>query len=88
MITMVVARNIRALMTDRRVTQVELARVLHISQQAVSSRLRGITPWDVNELGLAAQALNVSPGQLLDGNLLPHLDLNQEPFANWLDLAA
>lgn len=81
---MIVARNVRALMTDRDISQVALARVLHLSQQAVSKRLRGITPWDVNELGLAAQALDVSPGQLLDGDLLPRLDLNQEHFANWL----
>lgn len=45
-----VAANVKALMATREVTQVQLALAMGISQSAVSKRLRGTVPFDIEDL--------------------------------------
>ena len=80
----VVAQNLRALMARCGVTQAQLGKVLGVSQAGVSARMRGRTPFDLNELGALAQAFNVPPAALVEvdgwrGGGLPQLDSNQQP---------
>ncbi len=78
--TLLVAGNVRALMARRGVSQHQVADVLGLSQTAVSKRLRGVTPWDVNEMGTLAEAFGVPIAVLLEGgDRLPRLDSNQQP---------
>ena len=58
-------------MARRNVTQTQLAQVLHVAQPAVSKRLRGLTPFDANEIGALAEFFEVSPAELL-GERLPN----------------
>ena len=60
-----VAEEVRALMGRYGVTQMQLVEVLHVSQTGVSKRLRGLIPFDINELGLLADYFGVDPGDLL-----------------------
>lgn len=60
-----VSDNIRAEMARRRLSQIELGRVLGRSQAAVSRRLAGETEFTVKELAAAATWLHVSPASLL-----------------------
>lgn len=46
-------------MARKGITQFELAGALGLSQPAISSRLRGKTPFDVNELTVVAAFLGV-----------------------------
>ena len=97
-LSQVVARNVRALMAVRAVTQMQLADVLGLSQTGISNRLRGKTPFDVNELGAIASAFNVAPGDLVKvdrwwgGEGLPQLDSNQQPagytVSSWAEWGA
>lgn len=64
----VVAAEVRAQMARRRMTQVQLAELLGIKQVSVSERLRGKTPFRLNELGVIAEALGIHPATLLGGN--------------------
>lgn len=57
--------NVRAEMARRSVTQERLAEALDLSQAAVSARLRGKTPFDINELHTIAEFLEVSLSALL-----------------------
>lgn len=57
--------NVRAEMARRGVTQMALARKIGLSQPAVSARLKGKTPFDINELCLIASVLNVPLTTLL-----------------------
>jgi len=50
---------VQAAMDLRRVKQAWLANTLGVSQNSASRRLRGVTPFDVNELGVLADALGV-----------------------------
>jgi transcriptional regulator with XRE-family HTH domain len=59
--------NVRAEMARRGVSQTALAKTLGMSQTAVSKRLRGTTPFDINELHAVAAALDVTLDRLLDG---------------------
>ena len=59
--------NVRAEMARQGVTQMVLARKIGISQAAVSARLRGTTPFDINELTAIAAVLGVPLATLLDG---------------------
>ena len=61
-----VAANIRAELARQRVSQRTLADELGMSPAALSNRLAGATPIDVNELGAIADALGVSASALLD----------------------
>lgn len=59
--------NVRGEMARKGVTQVKLAHALGISQAAVSARLRGQTPFDINELAQIARLLDVSIERLIEG---------------------
>jgi hypothetical protein len=52
--------------------QLDLQRVLGLSQTAVSKRLRGLTPWDVNELSAVAEFFHMSLGDLIAAADRPH----------------
>jgi transcriptional regulator with XRE-family HTH domain len=65
-----VAAEVRALMGRYNVTQVQLTQVLGVSQTGVSKRLRGKTPFDVNEIGILADFFNVDPSELVGGTRL------------------
>jgi len=54
-------------MARKGLSQTALAELLGISQTAVSKRLRGDTPWDINELIRAADTLGVPLETLLIG---------------------
>lgn len=60
-----VASNIRAEMARRRVSQREVAERLGVSQQSLSYRLTGRTPFDVGELAAIADVLGVTAASLL-----------------------
>jgi transcriptional regulator with XRE-family HTH domain len=59
--------NVRAEMVRRGISQTALASRLGMSQAAVSKRLRGETPFDINELAQIAAALDVTLDRLLEG---------------------
>lgn len=63
----VIGANVRAEMARRGISQTALASRLKVSQSAVSKRLRGETPFDVNELAKVARALGVSMDSLTAG---------------------
>ena len=54
-------------MARRGVTQTALARQLGISQAAVNARLKGHTPFNINDLVRIAEVLDVPLDRLLDG---------------------
>lgn len=60
-----VSGEVRAAMARKRVTQSVLAAHLGISQAALSRRLRGEIPFDVNELALIASHLDVTIDALI-----------------------
>lgn len=75
-----VSRNVRALMSDRGVTQQQLGAAMQLSQAAISYRLTGRTPWDVVEVDQLAGIFGVEPASLLlPPPVLPRLDSNQQP---------
>ena len=57
--------NVRAEMARRQITQMELARQLGLSQAAISARIKGRTPFDINELTAIARVLDVPLDALL-----------------------
>lgn len=63
-----VAAEVRAHMARRRVTQVQLAEILGIKQVSVSERLRGKTPFRLEEIGVIAEAFGIHPAALLGGH--------------------
>lgn len=69
-----VAEEVRALMGRRSVTQMQLVEVLRVSQTGVSRRLRGLTPFDANELGELADYFEVDAAELVGGSRNPHPD--------------
>lgn len=54
-------------MARQRITQAVLASHIGLSQTAVSRRLTGEVPFDVNELAAAAEVLGVTAQYLLSG---------------------
>lgn len=60
-----VSEEIRAMMGRRRMSANALARALDKSDMYVSRRLRGATPFDVDDLELIAQVLDVQVTDLL-----------------------
>ena len=60
-----VAANIRAEMARTGKNQGDIAKVLGITRQAVSRRLLGFTPLDVDQLAKIADLLGVSMSELL-----------------------
>lgn len=59
--------NVRAEMARKGMTQTTLARHLGFSQVALSARLRGVTPFDLDELVRCAEVLGVALDHLLAG---------------------
>ena len=59
--------NVRGEMAKRGVNQTRVAVHLGISQAAVSARLRGVTPFDINELVKIAALLDCSLERLIEG---------------------
>lgn len=66
-LTATVAEEVRALMGRRIVTQKQLADVLQVSQGQVSKRLKGLIPFDTNEIAKLAAYFDVHPAELLGG---------------------
>jgi transcriptional regulator with XRE-family HTH domain len=64
----VVAEEIRALLGRRRMSGGALAAAIGKSEMYVSRRLRGETPFDIDDLDAIATALGVEPGKLLYPN--------------------
>ena len=62
-----VASNVRAELARRGLTQRELADKLGLTQTAISSRLRGIVAFDVDELAVVAETLGVRIESLMTG---------------------
>ena len=54
-------------MARQQITQVQLSRTIGMSQQSLSERLRGKTPFTTDDLGEVADALGVHPAKLLGG---------------------
>jgi len=65
--TFLAGLNVRAEMARRGVTQSRVGAWLGMAPSAVSHRLTGRTPLDINELVKIADLLNVPLGRLLDG---------------------
>lgn len=59
--------NVRGEMARKGINQTRVAEALGVSQAAVSARLRGVTPFDVNELVIIARLLDVPMDRLLEG---------------------
>ena len=59
--------NVRAEMARKGLTQATLARHLGLSQAAVSARIKGRTPFDINELVIVATVLDVPLAALTEG---------------------
>jgi transcriptional regulator with XRE-family HTH domain len=57
--------NVRAELARQRLTQIKLAAHLEMSQQAVSKRLLGLVPFDIDELTATAAFLAVPVASLL-----------------------
>lgn len=65
--TEVTGANVRAEMARRKVSQTTIAKHLDRSQTAISHRLSGRVPFDINELTAIAQLLDVPLAALLAG---------------------
>ena len=61
----IVAAEVRAELARRKIPQSGLVGVLHMSEVSVSRRLRGETPFDINELVAVADFLGVPIATLL-----------------------
>lgn len=64
-LSQVVADNVRAEMSRRKITQLQVAMALGVSNAAVSRRLSGHVAWDITELGIVARVLDMDPRDLL-----------------------
>lgn len=53
------------------VTQMQLRDVLGVSQTGISKRLRGLTPFDANEIAALAEHFGVTPGDLFGAGAGP-----------------
>jgi transcriptional regulator with XRE-family HTH domain len=62
-----VGANVKAELARRSISQKTLGEHLGLSQVSVSTRIRGRTPFDVNELHKTADFLNVPVSVLLAG---------------------
>jgi transcriptional regulator with XRE-family HTH domain len=65
--TVALGANVRAEMARRGDSQTDLGRVLGISQGSVSARLRGETPFKINELVTLVAYFDVPLARLLEG---------------------
>jgi transcriptional regulator with XRE-family HTH domain len=55
-----VARRLREELAGQQISVAEVARRLHVTQQKLSRRMTGHTPWDVDELDEVCRAAGVS----------------------------
>jgi transcriptional regulator with XRE-family HTH domain len=86
-----VAAEVRSQAAKRGLKQVDIARLLGMSQPQVSLRLRGKVPFRLEEIDVLARHFGVDAAELMpprpqvaDGaDRLPRLDLNQQPFG-WM----
>jgi predicted transcriptional regulator len=60
-----VAANIRAELARQKVSQSQVAEVLGVSQAAVSRRLSGALPFELDEIAAVADLLNVRARDLI-----------------------
>lgn len=80
-----IAAEVRAETARRRLNQTELAGLLGLSQAGASRRLRGVTPFTVDELDLLGRHLGVSVVDLVTRAdrtrvvTLPRRDSNTQP---------
>ena len=90
-----VGEEVRALMARHGVNQTQVAATLGIHQSAVSKRLTGRTPFDVNELAAVARFFRTTTANIIAAaeNPRPDLDPNGglgvrqeglEPPTRWL----
>ena len=56
-----IGANVRAEMARRGMMQQELATAIGLSQPGLSKRIRGVVPFDVDELAAIAAVLNIDP---------------------------
>lgn len=61
-----VGANVKAELARRSISQKTLGEHLKLSQVSISTRLRGITPFDINELHQTAAFLGIPIAVLLD----------------------
>lgn len=66
-----VGANVRAEMARAGVTQAQLGEAVGVTQSAISARLRGATPFDINELHAVAAFLDVAVTDLLHVHAKP-----------------
>lgn len=59
------AANVRAEMARRSISQTQLAQAIGINQSGLSKRLRGLVPFDVDEMAAVAGFLDVPLAELL-----------------------
>lgn len=91
-----VAAEVRGELGRRRISTSRLARDLESSQSYWDRRVRGIVPFDVEDLQKVADYLGLHPARFLGGWApaprpdgpgggaeLPHLDSNQKPIDLW-----
>ncbi len=62
-----VASTVRAELARVGLRQIDLARALGMTQQAVSARLRGATPFGLSDLEVLSEMLGISPADLVAG---------------------
>ncbi|WP_425569833.1 helix-turn-helix domain-containing protein [Rhodococcus olei] len=91
--TEAIARRLRGKLGEMRISQSELARVIHMNKASVSRRMAGDFPWRIDELELVCDALGLDLDEILTGQerknphpdipggglRLPRLDSNQQP---------
>lgn len=65
-----VGREVQLWLKRGNLTQAEVAKLLHLTQGTVSSKLRGRYPFTLQELLTLAGVLNVSLADLLGGGIL------------------
>lgn len=59
------AANVRAELGRSRITQAQAARQINMSTAALSKRLNGYLPFDVDQLAAIADLLRIEPAELL-----------------------
>jgi len=79
-----IARRIRGVMAEHRVTGVRLAEAIGMTQKAFSRRYADEVDWSLDELLLVAQAFGMSFADLvaIDERVVRHQGL--EPRTRWL----
>lgn len=76
-----VGQSLHVTMWRRGISQARLAERMGVTQGTLSRKLRGKSPWTIEEVYQAAAALGADPK-----DLLPQLDSDQQPFGFWSDL--